>query len=90
MAIPSQNLSTDWIKIWISLGLVVTLVGLFLPAGMRSIARSEVQRYQECAAGRRDDCKASLIWIFYEQALRQEGASGLLLESIQAESSLVQ
>ena len=90
MATTSRNLSTGWINIWISLGLFVTLIGLFLPAYMRNNARLEVQRYQECAAGRRDDCRASLVWIFYEQALKQEGGSGLLLDSIKAESSLLQ
>jgi hypothetical protein len=90
MATPSQKLPTGWINIWISLGLVVTLVGLFLPAGMKNHAQAEVQRYQECAAGRRDDCKASLVWVIYEQALKQEGGSGLLLESIKAEASLYQ
>ena len=90
MATTSRNLSTGWINIWISLGFFVTLIGLFLPAYMRNNARLEVQRYQECAAGRRDDCRASLVWIFYEQALKQEGGSGLLLDSIKAESSLLQ
>lgn len=61
---------------------------MFLPAAMRNKASHEVQRYQECAAGRRDDCKPSLIWVFYEQALKDEGGSGLLMESIQTESSL--
>lgn len=87
MATPSQKLATGWIRIWISLGLVVTLVGTFLPVGMKNHALAEVQRYQECAAGRRDDCQASLVWVIYEQALKQEGASGLLLESIKAETS---
>lgn len=90
MATPSQKLPTGWIKVWISLGLVVTLIGLFLPAGMKNHAQAEVQRYQECAAGRRDDCRASLVWVIYEQALKQEGGSGLLLESIKAEASLYQ
>lgn len=88
MAIPTHNLQTGWIKIWISLGLVVTLTGFFLPAAMRNHALGEVQRYQECAAGRRDDCKKSLVWILYEQALKQEGGTGLLMESIKAEASL--
>ncbi len=87
MATPSQNFSTGWIKIWVSLGLVVVLVGLFLPTAMSKHARSEVQRYQECAAGQRTDCASSLIWVIYEQALKEEGGSGLLLENIQAESS---
>jgi hypothetical protein len=90
MAISSRGPSTGWIKVWICLGLIVTLVGMFLPAGMKNHARAEVQRYQECAAGRRDDCKASLVWVLYEQALKQEGGSGLLLRSIKAESSLVE
>lgn len=90
MAIPSQNLPTGWIRIWTSLGLVVVLIGLFLPAAMRNHARAEVQRYQECATGHRDDCKASLIWIIYEQALKEEGGSGLLMENIQAESRSLQ
>lgn len=90
MAIPSQNLSTGWIRIWISLGLVVILMGLFLPTSLRNHASTEIQRYQECAAGRRDDCKASLVWILYEQALKQEGGTGLLMENIKAESSLLQ
>lgn len=83
-------LSTGWIKIWISLGFIVSLIGFFLPAAMSNHARSEIQRYQECAVGRRDDCRASLIWVFYEQALKQEGGSGLLLESIKAESRVLE
>ena len=85
-----QKLPAGWIRGWVSLGLVVTLVGLFLPAAMVNHGAAEVQRYQECAAGRRDDCRASLVWVIYEQALKQEGGSGLLLESIKAESSLYQ
>jgi len=88
MATHSRNLSTGWIKVWISLGLVVTLIGFFLPSAMKNHAQGEVQRYQECAAGRRDDCRKSLVWVLYEQALKQEGGTGLLMESIKAESSL--
>ncbi|GEM_PF-2303610 len=90
MATATRPLPTGWIRIWISLGLVVTLLGLFLPAAMKNHAQLEVQRYQECAAGRRDDCHMSLIWVFYEQALRSEGGQGLLLQNIQAESRLLQ
>ncbi|MCE9586129.1 hypothetical protein K8R04_02295 [Candidatus Uhrbacteria bacterium] len=88
MATPSRHLQTGWIKVWISLGLVITLIGFVASAGMKNHARGEVQRYQECAAGRRDDCRKSLVWVLYEQALKQEGGSGLLMESIKAESSL--
>jgi len=81
----SHQLSTGWIKVWITLGFFVTAIGYFLPTVLRSLAQGEVQRYQECAAGLRDNCQPSMVWVLYEQALREEGADNLLLDKTRLE-----
>ena len=78
----ANALPTGWIKVWTSLGLVVTLLGIFLPAAISNVGRMEVQRYQECAAGSRQDCKTSIVWMFYEQALKEQGGNALLMENL--------
>lgn len=63
----------------------MTLFSIFLPQSLQVLAQKEIQRYQECATALNKDCKPSLVWLLYEQALRDEGAQGLLMENIRAE-----
>ncbi len=86
----NTSAQTGWIKIWISLGLVATLLGLIVPSVLARNAKMEVQRYQECAAGTRQDCQPSIVWVLYESALQQEGGRGLLMENIRTDAKVLE
>lgn len=56
-----------------------------VPIGASIYAAKDIQRYNECIAGTREDCEDSLVWALYEQALIFEGAEGLSGEYTEAE-----
>ena len=51
-----------WLKIFIILGLVGTILSVALPAAFLTRWVSEGVRFKECAEHKRTDCQSSTMW----------------------------
>ncbi len=66
-----------WLKFWIWLGVVATLITVILPPLMIYSASADVNRYRECLEGKRFDCDRTMVWNLVDAAvlLEQQGGS---------------
>lgn len=78
---------TAWIKAWIALGALVIIASITLPIALAAYAVRDINRYQQCAAGIREDCQQDILWSIYEQALKDNGAQGLMVSGTNADYS---
>lgn len=69
-------LQTGWIKIWVAIGTVVMACIIILPPVLIYGAQQDVQRYQECMAGKRRDCQRTIVWNLVDMAAQLQAQDG--------------
>ncbi|MEI7512353.1 MAG: hypothetical protein WCK01_02735 [Candidatus Uhrbacteria bacterium] len=64
------SLPTNWIKGWVGFGSVIFLSLVILPPYFLYSAQQDVQRYRDCIANKRADCKRTIVWNLVDVALQ--------------------
>jgi hypothetical protein len=70
--------STGWLKAWALFGALVLACVMILPPVLLWNAQQDVERYQQCAAGKRTDCQRTIVWNlvdFAAQLQLEDGSS---------------
>ncbi len=65
-----------WLKFWIGLGAVATIITVVLPPLMIYNASNDVKRYRECLEGKRQDCDRTMVWNLVDAAVLLEQQGG--------------
>lgn len=74
-----RHMNLSWLKVWIGIGAVATVITVVMPPILVNYASQDVRRYRECLEGSRRDCERTMVWNLVDAAalLEQQGGASV-------------